>query len=168
MLLLRSVTVKSRVTPGLKQELARDTQEEIRKLDLELRAIEEELDKRRAMGAKGEAVARLEKEKADKASRRQSLINNLEDIAGLEIGQEVVRGQVQGLVEVKPGDIWPEVLAAEIVIEDGVVLAVRDGRSLSVDLGRKMRPPGEPGAAQGDPGSQDAEDRGGSRGKEGR
>lgn len=168
MLLLRSVTVKSRVTPGLKQELARDTQEEIRRLDRELLAIEEELDRRRALGAKGEAVARLAKEKADRASRRESLIKSLEDIAGLEIGQEVVRGQVQGLVEVKPGDVWPEVLAGEIVIEDGVVLAVRDGRSLSVCLGQKTLQPEEPGAAEGDPPRQDVSDREESRGKEGR
>lgn len=168
MLLLRSVTVKSRVTPGLKQELARNTQEEIRRIDRELRAIDEELEKRRASGAKGEALARLEKERAERASRRESLIKNLEDIAGLQIGQEVVRGQVQGLVEVKPGDIWPEVLAAEIVIEDGVVLAVRDGRSLSVDLGRETRQVEEPGSAAGEPGNRDAGDRGASRGKEGR
>ncbi len=168
MLLLRSVTVKSRVTPGLKQELARNTQEEIRRIDRELRAIEEELEKRRGSGAKGEDLARLEKERAERASRRESLLRNLEDIAGLEIGQEVVRGQVQGLVEVKPGDVWPEVLAAEIMIEDGIVLAVRDGRLLSVDLGQKTRPPEEPGAAGGEPGNRDAGDRGGSRGKEGR
>ena len=165
MMLLRPVTVKSRVTPGLKEELAREAQEEIRKLEHEIRAIEEEIHRYRDLGAKGEAIPRLEREKADRISKRTSLMRNLEEIAALELGQEVIRGQVQGLVEVEPGDAWPGVLAAEIVIEDGVVLALRDGGFLSVALGEKARN-GEP-ASPGDLPGQDAGDKEGSPGEEG-
>lgn len=168
MLLLRSVTVKSRVTPGLKQELARETQDEIRRLDREIRAIEAELVDRRTPGRQGDAAARLERDKAERLIRRNNLVKRLEDIASLEPGQEVVRGQIQGLVEVKPGDRWPQILAAEIVVEDGIVLAVRDGQSVAVALGERATESPELEVSEGETAGGLRTPREESPGKEGR
>ncbi len=116
MLIARAVTVKSRVTPNLRSQLAAETQKAMREVDQETE---------RASG---------EKERQELVARREGLVRQLKDIAKLENGQEVVRGQVQGFYELKVGDIWPEILSCEIVVEDGKVIAIREGRTVSVSV----------------------------------
>jgi 2-keto-4-pentenoate hydratase/2-oxohepta-3-ene-1,7-dioic acid hydratase in catechol pathway len=55
------------------------------------------------------------------------VIRELKEIARLEPGTEIVRGTVQGTVEVRPGDDWLRLLSAEIVLEDGRVVEIREG-----------------------------------------
>ena len=116
MLISRAVTVKSRVTQSLRSQLAAETQKAMRELDSE--------------------VARVsgEKERSEISARKEELLRQLKDIAKLENGTEVVRGQVQGFWELKVGDIWPQVLSSEIVVEDGRVVAIREGRTVSVAI----------------------------------
>jgi len=115
-LISRAVTVKSRVTQSLRSQLAAETQKAMRELDSE--------------------VARVsgEKERSEISARKEELLRQLKDIAKLENGTEVVRGQVQGFWELKVGDIWPQVLSSEIVVEDGRVVAIREGRTVSVAI----------------------------------
>lgn len=114
MLIARAVTVKSRVTPNLRSQLAAETQKAMRDIDQEVER------------------ATLPKERDRLSSRKEDLVRQLKDIAKLENGHEVVRGQIQGFYELKVGDIWPEVLSCEIVVEDGRVVAIREGRTVSV------------------------------------
>jgi hypothetical protein len=107
------VTVKSRVTPNLRSQLAAETQKAMRELDREVEHAGE-------------------KERSEMMARREDLVRQLKDVAKLENGQEVLRGQVQGFYELKVGDIWPEALSCEIVVEDGRVVAIREGKTVSV------------------------------------
>ncbi|MGE5578787.1 MAG: YlqD family protein [Bacillota bacterium] len=116
MLISRAVTVKSRVTPNLRSQLAAETQKAMRELDAEA------------------AKAGSEKERSDLLARKDDLVRQLKEIAKLEDGQEVVRGQVQGFWELRVGDIWPLVLSSEIVIEDGRVVEIREGQAVSIPL----------------------------------
>ncbi len=118
MLIGRVVTVKSRVTPNLRSQLASETQKAMREVDSEV------------------AKAATEKERAELSIRKDDLVRQLKDIARLEDGAEITRGQVQGFWHLKVGDVWPLVLSAEIVVEDGIVVAVREGRTISVSLDR--------------------------------
>lgn len=116
MLISRAVTVKSRVTPNLRSQLAAETQRAMRELDAEA------------------AKAGSEKERSDLLARKDDLVRQLKEIAKLEDGQEIVRGQVQGFWELRVGDIWPLVLSSEIVVEDGRVVEIREGQAVSVSL----------------------------------
>jgi len=114
MLIGRPVTVKSRVTPSLRAQLAAETQKALR---------EAEADAEKAS---------TEGTRRDAAVKKENLLRQLKEIARLQDGQEIVRGQVQGFYELRVGDIWPHVLSSEIVVEDGRVVAIREGRNVSV------------------------------------
>lgn len=114
MLIGRPVTVKSRVTPSLRAQLAAETQKALR---------EAEADAERAS---------TENIRKDAIVKKENLLKQLKEIAKLQDGQEIVRGQVQGFYELRVGDIWPHVLSCEIVVEDGRVVAIREGRNVSV------------------------------------
>ncbi|HHW19082.1 MAG TPA: hypothetical protein GXX30_09340 [Firmicutes bacterium] len=131
MLIARAVTVKSRVTPNLRAQLGAETQKAIRDIDQEISRIEADLEARRTAGKSEEAV-RLEKEKRELSSRREALVARLRDITRLKDGEEITRGQIQGFYDLKVGDMWPEVQACEIVLEEGRVVAIREGRAVSV------------------------------------
>lgn len=143
MLISRAVTVKSRVTPALRARLGRETQKAIRDVQEELDRAASEIERRRASG-RSEELEALEREAQELQTRKDALVAKLKDIVKLSDGQEVTRGQVQGFCEVKVGDVWPEVLSAEIVLEDGRVVAVREGGSVTVRMGSVDRGDGEP------------------------
>jgi hypothetical protein len=138
-LIARAVTVKSKVTPNLKAQLGAETQKAIRDADQEIERVSAEIERRQGAG-RPEDAARLEKERQELLGRKEGLVKQLKDIAKLKDGQEIARGQVQGYYELRVGDIWPEVLSCEIVVEDGRVVAIRDGKTVSV----AVRSEGEP------------------------
>ena len=113
MIILRAVTVKSRVTPNLRSQLVSEVQRAVREIDLEI------------VRAAGEG------EHSQLVAKKDDLVRELKEIAELKDGTEVVRGQVQGCWDLRVGDVWPEVLSSEIVVEDGRVVAVREGRTVS-------------------------------------
>lgn len=116
MLIARAVTVKSRVTPNLRTQLVAETQRA-------LRDAESELEK-----AVADPARRAAQEKRDGCVRR------LKELARLQHGEEIVRGQVQGFYDVRVGDVWPLALSCEIVVEDGRVVAIREGTTVSVGV----------------------------------
>jgi hypothetical protein len=138
-LIARAVTVKSKVTPNLKAQLGAETQKAIKDADQEIERVSAEIQRRQGAG-RPEDAARLEKERQELLGRKEGLVKQLKDIAKLKDGQEIARGQVQGYYELRVGDIWPEVLSCEIVVEDGRVVAIRDGKTVSV----AVRSEGEP------------------------
>lgn len=139
MLIARAVTVKSKVTPNLKAQLGAETQKAIKDADQEIERVSAEIQRRQGAG-RPEDAARLEKERQELLGRKEGLVKQLKDIAKLKDGQEIARGQVQGYYELRVGDIWPEVLSCEIVVEDGRVVAIRDGKTVSA----AVRSEGEP------------------------
>jgi len=138
-LIARAVTVKSKVTPNLKAQLGAETQKAIRDVDQEIERVSAEIQRRQGAG-RPEDAARLEKERQELLGRKEGLVKQLKDVAKLKDGHEIARGQVQGYYELRVGDIWPEVLSCEIVVEDGRVVAIRDGKTVSV----AARSEGEP------------------------
>lgn len=126
----RPVTVKARVTEALKKRLAAEFQESLRQAEAESAQLEAQL-KRLTEPAEGgserrAAVERLEAERQKRAEQKDRLLDNLKELARLELGAEITQGTVQGLVQVKAGDDWDRVFQAEIVVEDGRVVAIRE------------------------------------------
>ncbi len=119
MLISRAVNVKSKVTPSLKARLGAETQKAIRDIDQEMAGSEA-----------GTNPGRQE----ELARRKEGLLRRLREIAALKDGQEVARGQIQGFFELRVGDFWPHVQGCEILLEDDRVIAIREGKSVSVAL----------------------------------
>ena len=74
------------------------------------------------MGLRQQVQAEQEKQETIK----RQLAEQQGQIAELEIGAEVVRGTLEGLVDVKEGDDLGQILSgAEIVVKDDVIVEVR-------------------------------------------
>jgi len=69
----------------------------------------------------------IEAEKQKQQRVREELLNRVEEIKKLPDGAEFLRGTLEGLVEVKPGDDLSRVLGeAAIVVRDDVVVEIRE------------------------------------------
>ncbi len=126
----RPVTVKAKVTEALKKRLAAEFQESLRQAEAELAQLEAQLKRLSEQSEGGPerraAVERLEAERQKRADQKNRLLDNIKELARLEPGAEITQGTVQGLVQVKAGDDWDRVFEAEIVVEDGRVVAIRE------------------------------------------
>ncbi|MGI6163168.1 MAG: YlqD family protein [Bacillota bacterium] len=131
MLISRAVTVKSRVTPELRSQLAIEAQKALKELEGEISRLEESL---RNVPTRSGDISQLGKHRQELLERKESLLGNLKDIARLKDGQEIARGQIQGFYDIKVGDIWPDVLSCEVILEDGKVVAIREGDNVTLSL----------------------------------
>jgi len=138
MIVSRSVTVKSRVTPRLRSELGMETQKVLKDIENEISRVEETLI---SASPKESDVSSLLDTKKKLIARKETLLQNLKDIAGLQDGQEIARGQIEGFYDLKVGDRWPEAMACEIVVEDGRVVAIRDNDAISVSREYSVKSP---------------------------
>lgn len=133
MILKRQILLKAIVTEGLKEELAQSVQEAIKRvedeqdeLDRQSRRLMLELqrsDMNRAMAFRQQ----LEAEKRKRDDMKAALQEQLQEYAGLELGEEIARGTLEGDVELNVGDNLEEKLGqAEILVVDGVIKEIRD------------------------------------------
>ena len=133
MFIKRQIVLKAVVTPQLKEELAESfnegitrVQEEQDELDRQSRRMMLELqrtDMSRAMAFRQQLEAEKRKREDVKAALQEQLAQSQE----LELGIELTRGTLEGYVEIAVGDNLEEKLGmAEILVEDGVVKAIRD------------------------------------------
>lgn len=125
MLIARPVTVKSKVTGSLRAQLASEAQKALRDVEQELERI---------------PAGKPEKDRQELTARKDALVKQLKDLAKLRDGQEIQRGQVQGFYDLRVGDVWPGVLSCEVVVEDGRIVAIREGKTVSVSLPAEGEP----------------------------
>ncbi|MCL6634951.1 MAG: YlqD family protein [Peptococcaceae bacterium] len=131
--LIRPVLVKVRVTDQYKKAAAAELQEAIRRTELELQHLDfqekrlvSELEKKNPQEIPA-ARQRLEQERRRRVESRQKLLDRLREVGQLAPGSEVLYGKMESPVELKVGDDWRKLLGVEIVLQDGVVVAIRQG-----------------------------------------
>jgi hypothetical protein len=125
------VTIKSKVTEQLKAKIVADLKSSVQAASLDLEQFE--FDARRAINEQAnvnsDAVARLKEQIDFERSKRQSAKKEVEDklerAENLEIGSEIGHGQIERSVEIAIGSNLEELMGAEIVVEDGKVIAFR-------------------------------------------
>ena len=100
------VAVKAKVTEDLKLKIVGDLQNTIKNMELDLEQIDIERNKRTA--AKQEAEAKLKRAEA------------------LELGAEIGHGTLERTVEITVGTNIDTLMGAEILTEDGKVIAFRE------------------------------------------
>lgn len=140
----RTVTVKAVVTEELKARLGAELRAALTRLDAELDHL---TPRERGPSAKtrgdapsageagiapggsspgGGAGGDVAEERRRRLQQKEQVLARLKELARLELGSEIVQGTVEGQVEVKTGDDWQRLFAAEIVLRDGKVVAVRE------------------------------------------
>lgn len=123
----RPVTVKVRITENFQKAMGAQLQEAVRRLDAELAQIDAQLKRADGDGADRALRQQLSAERQKRAERRAKLVEDMKELARLAPGAEIVQGTIEGPVEVRVGDDWDRLFSAEIVIEDGKVVAIREG-----------------------------------------
>lgn len=129
--LICPITVKAKVTESLKKQLAAEIQEAIHKADMELQQIEFHAKRIMTEQAKqdvqGLAAIRqqVDAEKQKRFDFKNHMLEKLKETAQLEIGSEIVQGNLQRVVTVSIGDNLQQMVASEVLVEDGKVIAFR-------------------------------------------
>lgn len=131
--LIRPVLVKVKVTESYKKAAATELQDAIRRIELELQHLDfqekrlvSEMEKKNPQGIPA-ARQHLEQERQRRAENRQKLIERLKEVGQMALNSEVVYGKMESPVELKVGDDWRSVLGVEVVLQDGIVTAIRQG-----------------------------------------
>jgi len=125
------LTVKAKVTERLKKNLTTEMQENIKKVDLELQQIEFQAKRALAEQVKQDAQRaaairyQIETERHKRLELKNRLLDRMKRTTELEIGSEIVQGTLERTIEIRVGDNLPELMNAEILVEDGKIIAFR-------------------------------------------
>ncbi|MBP2653158.1 MAG: hypothetical protein H6Q73_727 [Firmicutes bacterium] len=125
------VAIKAKVTERLKKQLAAEIQEAIKNADMELTQIEfhakRAMTEQAKLDAQGLTALRqqIDTEKQKRIDFKNHATEKLKETAELEIGAEITQGTIDRMVTINIGDDLHKVLAAEILLEDGKVIAFR-------------------------------------------
>lgn len=127
----RPITVKAVVTEALIKQTVTELQAGIRKAEAELQQIEQhgrrllvELEKQNPPRLL-EFRQQMAVEKAKREEAKARYLERIKEVSRLEPGAEVVQGTVDGVTEIRVGDRWDDVYAAEVVVKDGIVVEIR-------------------------------------------
>ena len=126
------ITIKSKVTEDLKRKLAADIQDGINKVDMELQQIafqsKRMMEEQAQMDAQGLPALRqhIDTENQKRFDYKNQLLTKLKETENLEIGAEISQGTLEQTITVKVGDNLHEFMSAEILLEDGKIIAFRN------------------------------------------
>ncbi|HYF95606.1 MAG TPA: YlqD family protein [Symbiobacteriaceae bacterium] len=132
--ILRPVTIKAKVTEGLKVRLANELHAAMQMIDDEMQQLESQV-KRAQLTATISAQQQMqlrqlvEQEKAKRADKKAQIHEELQAIQALPMGSEVVQGTAQSLATIDVGDDYDALVSLEVVVEDGKVIAIRRGEA---------------------------------------
>lgn len=130
---IRPVVIKAIVTEAFKEGYKRELQEALRsvedligRIDSQIRRMELE----RQITPQSRAVRQqLELERSRQEALRAELQERLREAERLELNTEFPHGTVDAQVEVRVGDnLFRKLARTEIVVKDGIVMEIRDGR----------------------------------------
>ncbi len=131
--LIRPVLVKVKVTDSHKNVMVAELQEELKRVELELRHLDfqekrlvSELEKKNPQGIPAVRHS-LEEERRKRLESRKRLADRIRETGQLALGSEVIYSRMESLVEVNVGDEWSRITGAVIILEDGLVKEIRQG-----------------------------------------
>ena len=126
------VTIKAKVTDELKRKMIAEIQDGIKKVDLEIQQVEFQgkrmLTEQAKVDAQGLPALRqqIDMERQKRLDFKNHLLQQLKETEAIENGSEVVQGKLERLVEIKVGDDMQSIMNAEILLEDGKLVAFRN------------------------------------------
>lgn len=125
------VTIKSKVTEALKAKLISDLQESVKQANLGMESFE--FEAKRAINEQANLNEagldalhdQIEFERAKRLEAKKEVEEKLKRAEKLALGTEIGHGQIERTVEVEIGTDLEEIMGAEIVVEDGKIIAFR-------------------------------------------
>ncbi|MBD2102014.1 YlqD family protein [Leptolyngbya sp. FACHB-261] len=142
LLLKRNVTIKAVVTPRWRDEAQQQLQAQLNQLDGEIQRVEQqysrmlsEIQKQSIQlptGPSGASKQQLDdlqlqfnNRKAELLNQKNQVLQQLNQVQILEMGQEVVQGQLDSYFQVNKGDNLVGKMQVEILLRDGIIEAIR-------------------------------------------
>lgn len=126
------VTIKSKVTAALKEQLMAEIKDAMAKIDMEMQQIEFHAKRLMTEQVRSDVQGltalrqQIDGEKQKRLELKNHLQEKLKETAQLEIGAEIVQGTMEQLVTVQEGDDLQKLMSREILLEDGKILAIRE------------------------------------------
>lgn len=126
------VTVKSKVTVILKEQLIAEIKEALAKIDMELQQIEFHAKRLMTEQVRSDVQGltalrqQIDGEKQKRLELKSHMQEKLKETSQLEIGAEIVQGTMEQMVTVKEGDDLQKLMSREILLEDGKILSIRE------------------------------------------
>ena len=126
------INIKAKVTEKLKRELTNEFTANLKNVEYELEQIEFHGKRMLAEQAKQDAQGlpalreQIEAERAKRLEAKNELETKIAATEKLELGAEIMRGNMERVYELKVGDVLDEIIGAEILLEDGKVIAFRE------------------------------------------
>jgi len=126
------VTVKSKVTESLKEQMVAEIKEAMAKIDMELQQIEFHAKRLMTEQVRSDVQGltalrqQIDGEKQKRLELKSHMQEKLKETMQLEIGAEIVQGTMEQMVTVKEGDDLQKLMSREILLEDGKILAIRE------------------------------------------
>ncbi len=132
--ILRPVTIKAKVTEGLKARLAAELREADQQLDDEMQQLESQVKRAQltaAISPQQQMQLRqlMDQERAVRAEKKAKIQEEMAAVQALPLGSEIVQGTAQATATVSVGDDFDALMATEIVVEDGKIIAIRKGEA---------------------------------------
>ena len=132
MLVTRAVKVKVIVTEDFKKELDAELNAALERVNASAQRLQFQMDAYVPELAKTDMNQAIQVRRAIEAERqkfdevKKEIKTRLEEARKLDIGSEYERGELESVVELKPGDSFEEKLGqGEIVLKDGKVQEIR-------------------------------------------
>ena len=125
------VTIKAKVTESLKAKLVATLKENVQQANMGMEQFE--FDVKRAINEQANVNEAglnalqqdIEVERQKRLAAKADVEAQLKRAEKLELGSEIGHGQIERTVEVEVGSDLEELMGAEIVVEDGKIVAFR-------------------------------------------
>lgn len=125
------VAVKAKVTEDLKAKIVSDLETRLDMVNKDLEAIEFQAQRILTDAAKVDATSltairqQIDEEKNKRLAFKEEVTAKLKDAKELSLGTEIPQGTLEQTVTVKIGDNLDALMGAEILLEDGKIVAFR-------------------------------------------
>ena len=125
------VAIKAKVTEDTKLKIIADLKESIKHMEMDLEGFEFEAKRvlNQAAGDLSKLPAlrqQIEMQKAQMVQAKEEAEAKLQRAEALELGAEIGHGTLERTVEVKVGTNLDALMGAEILTEDGKIIAFRE------------------------------------------
>jgi formylmethanofuran dehydrogenase subunit C len=125
--IMKKVVIKQVITENSKSALKEKFSNQIMRLEQECQQLL--FEQRKLQNTKGISKQQLHNRFQQEIKKRKEKINvisfKIEQLEMLEIGSEIVEGEVEALVEVDVGTHWNELMEqTAIVIKDGIIIRI--------------------------------------------
>lgn len=139
LLLKRNTIIKAIVTPRWKEEVQQQLQGQINQIDMQLQQLEmqaqqmiSEIQKQSIQPPGPQVQQQMDSVKMQANQRQREMLDqknqilqNLQQVQTLEMGEEVASGQMDSFFYLERGDDLIKKMQVEVVLRDGVVEEIR-------------------------------------------